>query len=232
MSYPEESYISIIDNFQIDDLQKLLESFCDNVSGRKDELKKRALDLLRKKPLSLNYQAYLAKISELHFKTQHNYHEVLKITNHGQQRMPTSMQQPQTLKLEKKPPLNQQQSIHASRAVKPLLIPQSPRSNYQHSLPRNNDKIYTYIGLVNPRNVVTPVLYQQQVKKVATDHSLPHEQINVKKFTPTAQLLANVKVKKLPFYENIADIIKLSVLTGSEIGSTPKVVKGINFNLI
>lgn len=233
MSYAEDGYINMLSCFRTNDLQALLGAFCRNKAGRKSELKERALELLRNKPVGLNYQAYLAKILEIYRSVQNDVpnNDMLRnmMQNQRQQMMSMGMQQSQPPRLYQQPPQYPHQSMHMPRAGLPQVMPQIQRGIYGSNISGSNNIQYSYQP-AGPRNV-TQVPLNQQVNVVATDH-LTYDMNNASSFTPSAQSLANVKLKKLPFYEVIAEIIKPSTLVGHERCSIPNIPRGIYLNFI
>lgn len=233
MSYVEEGYKNMLCSFRTNDLQVLLGAFARNKAGRKSELKDRALELLIKKPVGLNYQAYLNKIVEIYRSMQNdvpNNDMLRSMIQTQRQQMMIGMPQTQPPRLYQQPPQYPQQPMHIPRAGLPQVMPQIQRGIYGNSISANNNIQYNYQP-AGPRNIVSQAPSNQQVNVVGTDH-LTYDVNNANSFSPSTQSLTNVKLKKLPFYEVYAEIIKPCVLVGHERCSIPNIPRGIYFNFI
>ncbi|XP_026820323.1 E3 SUMO-protein ligase PIAS2-like [Rhopalosiphum maidis] len=238
MNVSDENYRNILASFRTNDLQKLLETFGQNKTGQRSELRDRALELLKSKPTGLNYVAYLTKILELHGIIQSDSYINDMMHNYSmppQQRQMMSMGQSQTPQqrmclLPQRP----QQSMQTIRAGLPQLMLQMQRAvhgnptdpntihgntmaikNIQHIFGRNQPAgSHTAEPSQLPINQPSMAYMMQQNTVRFVLNTLANKNSNDS--TPSPQILANYKFKKLPFYEVIEDIIKPTLLNGSE----------------
>lgn len=240
MNYPEDGYRTMLCSFRTNDLQALLAAFNRNKNGRKSELKERALDLLRNRPIptGFNYQAYLSKISEIYRAMQqsdassnnndmmrnimHNQRQIINIAQHQAQ------QQVQQQRMYQPPPY--QQSMNMVRSGLPQVMPQMQRGMYGSNITgstssaSNNNIQYSY-HVPNTRNIVSQVSSNQQMNmgtRYDMSAQIPGNSIP---FSSSLPSLTNVKFKKLPFYEVIAEVIKPTTLIGQERCSLPNFPK-------
>lgn len=220
MKNSEDSCKTMLNSFRVCDLRKLLQAFNKNIAGRKFELKEYALYLLRVKPVGFDYQAYEAKIVDLYWKTPQS-NKLRKMYIKKEKMMSASMQQSRSLKMEQNPPHNLQQSTNIPQVLVPQVLPQTPKGVIIKSFYRSTN---TYQP-VDHRHAVP---FNHKANAVATNHILTRDKINATNFTPNIRLLANVKIIKLPFYENMAEIIKLSCLVGHGRCSIPNIHGGNN----
>lgn len=230
--YSDDGYKSMLSSFRTNDLQALLGAFSRNKNGRKSELKDRALELLVKRPVGFNYQAYVNKIMEIYRSVQNDppNNDMLRMMQTQRQQMMVGMQQSQPPRLYQQPPQYPQQPMHIPRAGLPQVMPQIQRGIYGNSIAGNNNIQYNYQP-AGPRNIVSQVPLNQQVNAIGTDH-LTYDMNNANSFTPSTQSLTNIKLKKLPFYEVYAEIIKPCILVGHERCSIPNIPRGIYLNFI
>jgi len=146
MSYHEESYKTMLSNFRTNDLQILLGAFGRNKSGRKSELKERAIDLLRTRPTGFNQAAYLSKILEIYRSIQSdtpNNNDILRNMMHNQQqRQMMSMSMPTQQQRMYSTSQYAQQPIHnMTRTGMPQTMPQMQRGMYPNTNMTNSSNI-------------------------------------------------------------------------------------------
>jgi len=228
----EEGMRTMISSFRSNELQSLLGAFSRNKAGRKSELKDRALELLRNKPVGFNYQAYCAKIVELYRSMQNNAdvpnsNDMYRNINmmHGHRQM-VSMNIPSQQQRLYQPPQYPQQPMQMTRAALPQVMPQMQRSIYggNSNIPGNNNLQYNYQQTV-PRTIMPinqPLGMAVPDQMGGYDTNTAHMNNN---FVPTPPL-TNVKFKKLPFYEVIDEIIKPTVLIGQDKCSLTNLARG------
>ncbi|KAE9524003.1 hypothetical protein AGLY_015650 [Aphis glycines] len=209
----------MLNSFQLIDLQTLLGAFGLNTSGQKSELKDRALELLRTRPAYINIPAYIAKIYEIYrsfnLPTDDNSIILHSLLQKPSKRIYQPLQYPQ-------------QSTHMVQAELPQVIPTMQRGMYgnhiSNSIPANNmvKNNTQYIAADNyqPSRTSTTVSYQlppkTQISIVAQDAlGLGTSASGNNSCTPSIETVAQIKFKKLPFYEVIDEVIKPTLLTGT-----------------
>lgn len=234
MSYADEGYRSMLGNFRTNDLQNLLAAFGHNKTGRKSELKERAINLLRNRPTGFNYQAYLSKILDIYRSMQNdvpsNNDMIRNMMQNQRQMMSMGMQQAQQHQQRMyQPPQYPQQPMHITRAGLPQVMPQMQRGMYGNNIAGNSNIQYGY-QQSGPRNIVSQVPTNQQLSMGAPSDPMAFDMnattSSGNSFIPSAQTLANIKLKKLPFYQIHSDIIKPISLVGQERCSLQNVPRG------
>ncbi|XP_025208606.1 E3 SUMO-protein ligase PIAS1-like [Melanaphis sacchari] len=227
----EENYGTMLASFRPSDLQRLLEAFGQNKVGRRVELRNRALELLRSRPIGFSYEAYLSKILEIY-----NYKESRMSNNfmqpqQGQTMYMGQMQIPQ----QRMNPLLQyspQQPMHTTRAGLPQFLIRVPR-------PVTGQNIY-FVNNVTNNNIRCALSSSNQPSGPHTTISslLPLNQQNSVRLIVNAlasinnnvlnssQTVDRYKFKKLPFFEVIDNIIETTFLIGSENCTLEKFTKG------
>lgn len=227
INYNEETYRQMLASFRTNDLQNLLGTFGRNKAGRKAELKDRALDLLRNRPLSFNFQAYLAKITEIYRSMQNDLPNTNMMQNAMQRANMMNMGvQDNQQRFFPPPPQYNQSSIHMARAGLPQVMPQVQRGMYG-----NNNYPYSYQQNA-PRRIISQAPPNQSIHVAAADpmgfdlNTLNSGNNNSLCGPPAVQSLTNIKFKKLPFYEVVGEIIKPITLTGQDRCSLQNITRG------
>ncbi|XP_050528416.1 E3 SUMO-protein ligase PIAS1-like [Daktulosphaira vitifoliae] len=220
----ELAYRTMLGSFRTHDLQALLGAFGRNKAGRKSELKERALDLLRNRPVGFNYHAYLTKITEIFRSIQSD----IPITNNDMMRnmmqsqqqhmMPMNMQQSQQSRMYQ-PQQFTQQAMHLSRTGLPQVIPQMQRGMYG-----SNNMQYGY-QTPGSRGIVSQVSTNQHLVKQDVGSYDINTANNM--YNQATHSQVNVKLKKLPFYEVISEVVKPTTLIGQERCSLQNVPRGM-----
>lgn len=198
-------YKTMLGSFRPSDLQALLEAFNCNILGRKSELLDRALELLscRNTNTGINYNAYLAKITEL-------YYGLLRC---------------KIVRLEQQPMDTQSTSMQAQHQR----IFQYSQQSYQAGLPHmqqtqeyicgNNNTQCSYQD-ADHDHVNTEMINQLGVEQFTSSHAP----------TPTNKSsfenLTYINFIKLPFYDVLFEILKPEVLVGHERCSLSNPPKG------
>lgn len=253
----DEGYRNMLSSFRSNDLQTLLGAFGRNKAGRKSELKDRAIEILRTRPANINYSAYTAKIYEIYRSLQHDVpsndimmRSLLQNQQHQQQRQIMSsmgqMQNPPQ-RIYQQPPQYPQQSMHMARAGLPQVMPQMQRGIYgnhiSNTIPANN-------VVNNNIQYIAASSYQPSGSRTIVSHQLPpNQQMNIvaqdalglgttasgnNSYTPSIETVAKLKYKKLPFYEVIDEVIKPTLLTGTDrctLQNVPRGMKEATFKL-
>ncbi|KAE9522407.1 hypothetical protein AGLY_017194 [Aphis glycines] len=232
----DERYRNMLSIFRYSDLQTLLGIFGQNRGGRKSELKDRAIELLRTRPANVNYSAYIGKINEIYRTLQHelpsndSMMRRLSQNQQNQMQMISSVGQiPMPPQRMYQPPQYPQQSMHMARAGLPQVMPKMQRGMYgnhvSNSIPANN--------MVNNNIQYIPAgNYQSSRTQTIVSHQLPpNQQMSIiiqdalgfgttasgnNSYIPSVETVAQIKFKKLPFYEVIDEVIKPTLLTGTD----------------
>jgi len=219
-------------SFRINDLKVLLSIFGQNNIGRKPELRDRVIELLRSRPDNINYPAYITKIDEIYRSimqrdmTGNNGNNIMMrsslLENQQQIQIIPSMGQmqnsPQRIYQTQQYP---QQSMHMERAGLNQVMPQRQV---------NNNIQYIAAG---PSSVPSIVPYQlppnRQMSNVVLDTLGLKTTANVyNSYTPSIETVAQIKLKKLPFYEVVDEVIKPTLVTGTDRCTLRKVPIGSN----
>ncbi|KAE9533463.1 hypothetical protein AGLY_009101 [Aphis glycines] len=234
----EGDYRNMLNIFRHSDLQALLVAFGQDRAGRKSELKDRAIELLRTRPANINYSAYRARIHEMYRSLQHELPSsdslIRRLSQNRRQRQMISsvgqiqIDQSQTMYQPQQYP---QQSVHVARAGLPQVMPKMQRGVYgksKHSSTSiaannmaNNDIQYIAAGNYQPSATHTIVSHQlppnQQMNIVIQDTlRLGTTDNRNNSYIPSIETVAQIKFKKLPFYEVIDEVIKPTLLTGTD----------------
>ncbi|KAE9522001.1 hypothetical protein AGLY_017606 [Aphis glycines] len=211
----DEHYRQILSVFRIYDLKTLLGAFGQSRSGRKFELRDRAIKLLRTRPANINYSAYIAKIHEIYRFLQSgmsNYNIMMRSSL-----IQNRQQQPQRMY---QPPLFPQPSMHMARVVLPQVMPQRQGINYIRCIAVGPSKIRCIVSnQLHPNQQMSIVA--QNALEVGTTASRNNS------YTPSIEAVAQIKYKKLPFYEVIDEVIKPTLLTGTDTCTLPNVHEGM-----
>lgn len=226
MSYNrEEGFANMVNAFRTNDLQLLLGAFGRNKAGRKNELKERALELLRNKPTGFNFHAYCSKILEI-YRTLKN--DGVPPTSHNGMRNLMQNQQRQMMSLQPQqqrmfPPPQYPPQLHMPRPGLPQVMPRMTRGMYRSNMGANNNR-FQYVYQHNlPRNVRQVPPNQQFTLMVSNaivyDLNAPESQDTSNQEPPPlppGPPLDNITLRKLPFYEILDDVMKPKVLIGHD----------------
>ncbi|XP_050434323.1 E3 SUMO-protein ligase PIAS2-like [Adelges cooleyi] len=222
-SYTEDTYKNMLSQFRTNDLQALLGAFGFNRAGRKSEIRDRAVELLRNRAVGFNLTAYLSKIVEIHRSIQSNDLNMIRniLPSHPRHSMMPMNMQPQQMQ-RFPPPQYSQQTMHITRAGLPQGMQPMQRTMCGNSTMQYNYQTGAPRGLVpqmlaNPQNMVLPDPMGYNLSPNNLGNS----------FNPTAQPQTNFKLKKLPFYEVISEIIKPTTMVGQERCSIPNPPRGM-----
>lgn len=210
-------------SFRVIDLRKLLGAFSLKRTGNKCELKNRALVLLKSRPSGLNYPAYTAKIVEIYHSKPHvspdnkkMVHNMIKTEQLKIKSMDTQPQQQRMIQSPQYP-----QSINSAHAG----LPQVQRVIYGNS--NSNIRGNGYNPTCSRGMSIAQVPVNQQISMISTDQvGFDINAAPPKNFTLSTPSLVNVKLRKLPFYEIVDEIVKPTVLTGEEKCTLPHYPKG------
>lgn len=243
MTNHDEGYRNMLASFRTNDLQALLGAFGRNKAGRKSELKDRALELLRTRPAGFNHSAYVAKIYEIYRSMQsdvpNNNDVMMRSLLQNQQRQMMTMGQIQVPQQRiYQPPQYSQQSMHMTRAGLPQVMPQIQRSIYSNSIGGNtmaNNNIQYISGSYQPsgtRSITSSHLSSSQQMNVVSQDSLGYDMkglpVGNNSYTPSPETVARIKFKKLPFYEVVDEIIKPTLLVGTDRCTFQNAPRGSN----
>ncbi|XP_001950665.2 E3 SUMO-protein ligase PIAS2-like [Acyrthosiphon pisum] len=232
MTNHDEDYKNMLASFRTTDLQTLLVAFGRNKTGRKSDLKDRALELLRTSQVGFNHAAYRAKIYEIYRSIQidsPNNNDMMRSLLQTQQTQMTAMGQIQApqQRMYQPPPQYPQQPMHMTRAGLPQVMPQIQRGiNYSNSIGANtmaNNNIQYIAGSYQPsgpRSITSSNLSSSQQMNVVSQDPLRYDTgrmpVGNNLYTPSPETVALIKFKKLPFYEVIDEVIKPTFLAGTE----------------
>lgn len=229
MSYTERGYVNMVCSFRTHELQTLLSSFNYDISGEQSELSRRAIDLLRNRPFpnGFDYHMYMFKISEIY----QAMHQIHVSPNNGMMHT-----QPRMLNIQNRALIGQQhrryqqQSINIPRPGLPQVIPTMQRRQYESRITEmapsaSNNSIQHGNHMANNYNVVLQQPTIQQ-NTMGTQNLLQHDmnaQGSGNSIPSNSSLpsVNNIKIKKLPFYEVIAEVIKPTILFGQEVCTLP-----------
>ncbi|CAH1738758.1 unnamed protein product [Aphis gossypii] len=211
----DEHYRQILSVFRMYDLKTLLVAFGQSTSGRKSELRDRAIKILRTRPADINYSAYIAKIHEIYRFLQNgmsSYNIMMRCT--------LLQNQQQQQKRMNQPPRFPQLSMHMARVVLPQVMPQRKGINYIRCIAVGPSKIRCIeSNQLHPNQQMSIVA--QDALEVGTTASGNNS------YTPSIEAVAQIKYKKLPFYEVIDEVIKPTLLTGTDTCTLPNVNEGM-----
>lgn len=234
MSYHEEGYKNMLSNFRINDLRTLLGEFGRNKSGRKSELKERAIDLINTKPTGLYQAAYLSKIVEIYRSIQSDTSNKTDIlgnwTNNPQQRHMMSMRMSTRQQRMNSTSQYAQQPIHnMTRTEMPRTMPQMQRSMYPNTNLTNNINISGTINIqynYQPTNSRNGPPFVSQTSVSHQLNMIPPDQEAFDLNAETTQSLSNIHLRKLPFYNVIDEALKPIILVGQDSCTLPNYPRG------
>jgi len=251
----DEDYRKMLKCFRPGDLRALLGAFGGNNVGKRTELQERALELLSSRPNDLNYVAYLSKLYDIYhilpcnrsgFSNNNMNHISMQTHQRPRQRQMIPISPHQRMY---QPPQYHQQSMYMPQARLPHLMTKKGGGIYgnrtgANTIPENtmsNNHIQYVSGsnqLVRPQIIVpsprsSQMPSNQQNMYVRIQNTLRFDLNastgrNNNALIPSPQIVANYKFKNLPFYDVIDDIIKPTLLDGSEICTLPNFAKGSN----
>ncbi|XP_060872489.1 E3 SUMO-protein ligase PIAS2-like [Metopolophium dirhodum] len=244
MTNHDEGYKNMLASFRTNDLQTLLGAFGRNKSGRKSDLKDRALELLRTRPTGFNHAAYVSKIYEIYRSMQtdlpNNNDIMMRSLLQTQQRQMMTMGQIQApqQRMYQPPPQYPQQPMHMTRAGLPQVMPQIQRGiNYSNSIGANtmaNNNIQYISGSYQPsvpRSITSSHLSSNQQMNVGSQDPLGYDMKGMpgvnNSFTPSPETIAQIKFKKLPFYEVIDEVLQPTFLAGTDKCTLQNVPRGM-----
>ncbi|XP_008187750.1 E3 SUMO-protein ligase PIAS2-like [Acyrthosiphon pisum] len=250
MTNHDEDYKNMLAVFRTTDLQTLLGAFGQNKTGRKSDLKDRALELLRTRPIGFNHAAYGPKIYEIYCSITdlpHNDDRMIHGSLQTQQGQMTTMEQTQAPKprMYQPPPQYPQQPMHMTRAGLPQVMPHIQRGiNYSNSIRPNtmaNNTIQYISGSYQPSgpcSIASSNLSSSQQMNVVSQDPLRYDTrgmpVRNNSYTPSPETVALIKFKKLPLYEVIDEVIKPTFLAGTEkctLQNYPRGMKEWQFKL-
>lgn len=220
--YNEEGYRNMLSTFRTNDLTSLLGAFGRNKAGRKSELKERALDLLKTRPTGFNFSAYLSKIVEIYSTIQNDApsNDMLRnMMQNPRQFMNMNLAQQQRMY---QPPQYGQQQMHTIMrpGLPPQMMPQMQRGMYGNN---SNNIQYNYQSIA-PRSMSQMPSNQQHnmtMNQMGYDLNL-----GANSYNQPVQTQANVKFKKLPFYEIFRELVPPSTLIGTDRCTLQNVPRG------
>lgn len=207
-------WLNMLEIFQSTDLQELLGSFGINIVGQHFELKEQAILLVKYNSIGLNYQEYLAKIVEIYDRN----HRQQIVTMGTEQTRPSRPPPPYPNNITYIPQVGYSQ-------IMPSFQTGIYANNIQYSfLPDVSRNIIYQAPQANQRLLsITPIT-------VVTGNSSYRNMNHENSLIPSP--LHHATFKKLPFYENKAQIIKPTTLSGHFQCTLLKCPKGIYIYLI
>ncbi|KAE9522060.1 hypothetical protein AGLY_017546 [Aphis glycines] len=244
----DEDYRNMLSSFGTNDLQTLLGAFGQNKRARKSELKNRAIELLRTRPDYINYEAYIGKIYEIYFSLQHRepcrdiiIRSLLQNQQQQQRQIISYMGHIQNPPHRMYPPPQfSRQSMHMAQAGLCQVVPKMQRGTYgnhiSNSVPANNvinnNIQYIDAGNFQPSGTCTIVSRQlppiQQMSVVAQDAlRLGTTATRNNSCIPSIESVSQIEFKKIPFYEVIDEVIKPTLLTGTDRCTLQDVPRGM-----
>ncbi|XP_003241678.1 E3 SUMO-protein ligase PIAS2 [Acyrthosiphon pisum] len=241
----DHNYKNMLDSFRTIDLQTLLGAFGRSIGGRKSELKYRALELLRTRSPGLNHAEYLSKIHEIYRSMPIVMSNNNAIMNHSllqtqQRQMMGQIQAPQQ-RMYQPAPQYPQQPMHMARGGIPQVMSQIQRGIYHNTFSANtmaNNNIQYISGSYQPsgpRSITSSHLSSSQQMNVAPQGPLGYNMqgmtVGNNSYTPSPETVAQIKFKKLPFYEVIDVVLKPTFLAGTDKFSLQKIPKGLKESL-
>ncbi|XP_060860345.1 E3 SUMO-protein ligase PIAS2-like [Metopolophium dirhodum] len=228
--------------FQTFDLKRLLGAFGQSTAGRKCELKDRALELLRSRSPGFNHAKFVSKIHEIYRSMPTVMPNNNAIMNHSllktQQRQMTGQIQSPQQRMYQPAPLYPQQPMHMTRGESPQVMPQIQRGIYCNSVGANtiaNNNIQYTSGSYQPsgpRSITSSHLSSSQQMNVVSQDPLGYDMhgmtVGNNSYTPSHETVAQIKFKKIPFYEEIDVVLKPTLLAGTDICTLKNVPKSMN----
>ncbi|XP_025207609.1 E3 SUMO-protein ligase PIAS1-like isoform X2 [Melanaphis sacchari] len=149
------------------------------------------------------------------------------------------------------PPQYPQQPMHMARAGLPQVMPQMQRGMYSNhiganSIPGNtmaNNNIQYISGSYQPSGPRTTIVSSQlpsnqQINMVSQDalgYDMKTSGSGNNSYTPSLETVAQIKFKKLPFYDVVDEVIKPTLLTGMDrntLQNAPRGMKETTFKLL
>lgn len=241
----DDDYRSMLSRFRLGDLKALLEAFGQNKVGRRAELRDQALQMLSSRPVGLNYVAYLSKIYEIYNRMPS---QVADFSNNNMMYSYMQNQQRQMMSMN----LMQFPQQRMYRALQyhqqPMHMPQAHAiiktqegmygySTGANTIPGNtmaNNHSQNVSGSYQPAGpqIIVPSIHPiPSPRNQQNMHSVIQNTMNLAlnpssagKNNASSQIVA--KFKKIPFYDVIEDIFKLTLLEGSEMCTLPNSAEG------
>jgi len=219
-------YKNMLASFRVSDFQELLRAFGLSVAGRKSELKDHALALLRSP--GFNHEQYVSKIHEIYQSIPISMSNNNAIMNRSllQTYQITGQIQASHQRMYQLAPQYPQQPMHMTRGELPQGMPQIQRSIYSNSVGANtmSNNNFQYISgsyqPSRPRSITSSHLSSSQQMNVASQDPLGYNMqgmaVENNSYTPSPQTVAQIKFKKLPFYEVIDVVLKPTFLAGTD----------------
>lgn len=220
MNPSDDLYKTMVSCFRITDLQVLLGTFNCNKVGRKSELLNRALEILNRRTLGIDYDLYHDKIFEI-------YNSLLNIPNCNNNQIQRNIVRSQQL------PMNTQSTSKYAQQQKMFLNPQYSQQSIQTTQAGFPQMQLVHGGMCE--NNYTRYGYQN-VDHHNVDNTGMINQLGIRQptssFAPTRKntdsfLKHNINFTKLPFYDVLFEILKPGVLTGYARCSLPNAPIGI-----
>ncbi|XP_025193283.1 E3 SUMO-protein ligase PIAS1-like [Melanaphis sacchari] len=194
----DESCINMLNSFRTCDLRALLEAFDDTfIGGDRDELKSRAIELLKTDTthfIPITHHKYKSKIFKMH--------ESLPTTTY--------------IKIE-----CGYEPIQMDQAESTRVIPQIQRDKRKNSIDENAvpAKIMVDSNIQYTANrqqsVITAVSSQMPLNINEVSKNVNNDKLNNEKDKSFALFSTHLKFKSLPFYNNIYEVIKPRILSDS-----------------
>ncbi|XP_060860282.1 E3 SUMO-protein ligase PIAS2-like [Metopolophium dirhodum] len=224
-----QDYKNMLASFRNIDLKTLLGAFGRSIAGRKCELKDRALELLRTRSPGFNHAEFLSKINEIYrsipIVMPNNNAIMNRCLLQTQQRQMTGQIQAPQQRMYQPAPRYRQQPMHMTRGESPQVMPQIQRGNYSNSVGANtiaNNNIQYTSGShqpSGPRSITSSHLSSSQQMNVVSQDPLGYDMrgmtVGNNSYTPSHETVAQIKFKKLPFYEVIDVVLKPTFLAGT-----------------
>ncbi|XP_060857943.1 E3 SUMO-protein ligase PIAS2-like [Metopolophium dirhodum] len=236
-----QDYQIMLDSFQTNHLKILLGAFGRSIAGRKFELKYRVLELLRSKSPGFNRAEFISKIHEIFRSMVIVMPKNNAIMKQGllqtQQRQMTGQIQAPQQRMYQPAPLYPQQPMNMTRGESPQVMPQIQRGIYCNPVRANtiaNNNIQYTSGSYQPsgpRSITSSNLSSSQQMNVVSQDPLGYDMrgmtVGNNSYTPSPETVAQIKFKKLPFYEVIDVVLKPTFLAGTNKCSFQNVPKGM-----
>jgi len=239
-NFNNNDYKNMLASFRSIDFKSLLGAFGRNIAGRKPQLHHRALELLRTRSPGFNHAEYVSKIHEIYTSMPKETSNNNSTINHSllqpQQRQMMEQIQGQQQSMYQTTPQYPQQPMHMTRGGLPQVMPQIQRDIYSNSVRANtiaNNNIQYISGSYQPsrpRSIRPSHLSSSQQMNVVSQGPLGNDMhgttVGNNSRTPSHETLAQIKFKKLPFYEVIDVVLEPTFLAGTDRCSLQNFPKG------
>jgi len=225
-----QDYQNMLASFRTIDLKTLLAAFGRSIAGQKCELKDRALELLRTRSPGFNHVEFVSKIHEIYRSMPIVMPNNNAIMNHSllqtqQRQMMGQIEAPQQ-RTYQIVPLYPQQPMHMTRGESPQVMPLIQRDIYSNSVRANtiaNNNIQYTSDSYQPsgrRSIKSSHLSSSQRMNVVSQDPLGYHMrgmtVGNNSYIPSPETVAQIKFKKLPFYEVIYVVLKPTFLAGTD----------------